>query len=323
MASRVLQSIVKEVGDKVRRRQRSSFRPAIPTLSHWFTETASNELGIIREVIDEYRSFADAYRFLLVCFISIIRRASNADNQTQKTYVSHTHPKTPESGKELFLKVLSENADRLEEFSAAARLRTATIIPSGDARKLVDVWNANGFPKVDLVISSPPYLNSVDYVYNQMAEYFWIGDLYEMENQTLQNQYKANYIGTERFSAADYGSLPSCGIEQIDLICKSIYARNRKNGFVVARYFLDMIQHFREVAVIMKPGAHYACVIGDSLVSGEPILVHEHLENCARKAGLSCVSRFGYEIRNRHMRFPRNGRGGIVRYDWVVDLIKE
>jgi hypothetical protein len=37
----------------------------------------------------------------------------------------------------------------------------------GDARSLLEV-------QFDDVLTSPPYIDSIDYVYNQMLEYFWL-----------------------------------------------------------------------------------------------------------------------------------------------------
>jgi hypothetical protein len=81
-----------------------------------------------------------------------------------------------------------------------------------------------------------------------------------------------------------------------------------------------MISHLKDMRIVFKPGAHYVMVVGDSLISNEPIPVHELIQTCGIENGFDIKGVFGYEIRNRHMRFPRRGRGGIVRYDWVIDF---
>jgi hypothetical protein len=43
--------------------------------------------------------------------------------------------------------------------------------------------------------SSPPYIKSIDYVYNQMVEFFWIGDLFNMDTQPKQNKKRKKYTG--------------------------------------------------------------------------------------------------------------------------------
>lgn len=322
ISSSHLVSVITDVTAKVSTQNIAKFKPQIPTLSHWFNPAAINDLGIIRDVIEEYKNDADVYDFLLVCFAAIIRRASNADNQTQKTYVSHTKTKVLESAKPLFLNTLVEYSQRLIELSKKKKLGKSTVIDVNDARNFADYWLKAKFPVIDAIITSPPYLNSVDYVYNQMAEYFWIGDLFQMENQSLQNQYKQKYIGSDKVSSEAYKTILKTSIPEIDALIENLFKKNKKNAYVVSQYFIDMQLHFSNAVKVLKNGGSYVCVIGDSLVSGEPIPVHQLIVKCAEKAGLIFDYHFGYEIKNRSMRFPRMGRGSIVRYDWILKFVK-
>jgi DNA modification methylase len=299
---------------------RGRIRPEIPTLNHWFSDSAVKELSILRTAIERFREDRPVYEFFIVCFTAIIRRVSNADNQTQKTYVSHTKKKIVPAAIPLFLETLSDYSKRLIQLSLVKPLGAARMLAATDSRNFSADWHSARLPLVDLIISSPPYLNAVDYVYNQMAEYFWIGDLFNMETQLKQNEYKRNYIGTSKIDAVTYRKTPVTSIVAVDLVVQSIVKKSLKNAFIVGQYFLDMVSHFREAAKVLKPGAPYVCVVGDSLVSGEPIEVHKLVAECAKAAGFKVAGSFGYEIRNRHMRFPRMGRGGIVKYDWVLEL---
>ncbi len=314
-----LKDVVADVSLKVRRRSVPNFLPTIPTLDHWFSKDAVRDLGVIRGIVEEYAGEVEIYEFLLVCFASVIRRASNADNQTQKTYVSHTKHKIPDPAKPLFLRVLDDYARRLLA-SNISSTTAAAVLDTCDAVNFGTLWMNSNFPSVDLIVTSPPYLNSVDYVYNQMAEYFWIGDLFGMANQASQNEHKRRYVGSTKVDSAVYKELPETGIPSIDSIAQSVRRKNTKNGYIVAKYFVDMLAHFKQSAMVLKSGGHYVSVVGDSLVSGESIPVHQLLIQCAEQSGFCLEGQFGYEIRNRHMRFPRMGRGGIVRYDWVLEF---
>jgi DNA modification methylase len=307
---------------KVETRNERGYVPDLPTLSHWFNDKAVSDLSVIRTAIEEHSSNQDIYDFFLLCFTAIIRKASNADNQTQKTYVSNTLIKTPEPAKPLFVKILDDYTKRILEFSKLVNTEnTSFVFGEGDARQ-ASVWaKKNGKEKFDLAVTSPPYVNSVDYVYNQMAEYFWIGDRYEMENQPKQNIHKKLYIGTDKVTVKEYANRHEIGISAIDSLTNRIYEKNKKNSYVVHKYFADMLQHFNEVKQVLKKDAHYVVVIGDSIVNNEVILTHELLQDCASMAGFELTNVFGYEIRNRHMRFPRQGRGGIIKYDWILDFV--
>ena len=85
------------------------FIPDCQTLEHWFTKETINKLSIIRTLINQIddnfsaeKTIKDIQDLLFICFSSIIRRVSNADNESQKTYVSHTKIKQPEEVFTLF-----------------------------------------------------------------------------------------------------------------------------------------------------------------------------------------------------------------------------
>gem|GEM_PF-375317 len=320
----LLDACVNDIILETERRQDGIFKPTIPTLNHWFSEQAVKDLSVIRDIIETYKSNQILYQFLLAAFLSIIRRASNADNQTQKSYVSHTYKKIPESAKLLFKKALIDYSQRLKDFDKSIKYPVnSNVLPYKDARKFADSWKKDSLPEVDMAITSPPYIKSVDYVYNQMTEYFWIGDIFNMENQLKQNEYKKNYIGTQKISKKEYANLEKTGIDSIDLLCEKISRKNLKHAYIVANYFRDIMTHLGEMTRVLRKESHYIMVVGDSMVSNEPIMVHELIQDCAKAIGFIVESVFGYEIRNRHMRFPRQGRGGIVRYDWVIDMKME
>ena len=319
---RRLLSYQEQVTEYVSSTASGTFQPKIPTLPHWFSQQAIRDLSILRDAIDLFRSDADIYDFLLVVFLAIIRRSSNADNQTQKTYVSHTHPKTPEAAKPLFLTTLQDYVDRILEFGQLVRLMggKGEVLGPWDARAFAELWQSRELPFADLAITSPPYVMTVDYVYNQMAEYFWIGDLFGLSTQDEQNEHKQMYIGTQKVSRTTYASEFRLGISSIDETIAFVSDKDTKNGYIIYKYFSDMKIHFSEMARILRPGAHYVMVIGDSIISGFPIETHTLIEQCATEVGFVQEHSFAYEIRNRHMRFPRAGRGGLVKYDWIVDF---
>ncbi|NNU61716.1 DNA methyltransferase [Ochrobactrum soli] len=294
--------------------------PSISTLNHWFTPDATLELSRILGVIDSYQDDPDIYDFLLVCFSAIIRRASNADNQTMKTYVSGTHPKIPESAIALFSAVISDYGQRLEKYG---KLRnpsaTTTIINCGDARNLSEIWSRDSLPPVDLAITSPPYIKSVDYVYNQMAELFWIGRRWGLETQPKQNEFKKKYMGNDRPGGGRTAFSGDAELSpSIERWLSQIAGKDPKLSCVARNYFVDTVKHFDTMAKLMNVGAHYVYVVGNSTLAGIAIPTHALVVQCALQSGFALKLCFGYEIRNKHMRFPRGRNGGQVAHDWVL-----
>jgi hypothetical protein len=256
-----------------------------------------------------------------VSLSSIIRKASNADDQSQKTYVSHTNPKLHIPAKEYFIKKLKEHVDRIIQFSNVKNnLFNSYIFENADARTVDKAWNLKFSDKIDLAVTSPPYVKAVDYIYTQMAEYFWIGDLFGLTNQKSQNLYKTRYVGTKQIFAKEYSELKLSGIDGLDKKLLKIHEKNKKFAYITYRFFNDMKLNLESTKRILKEDAHYILVVGDCSVSGEHIPVHEYISEIATKCGYAVENLFYYQIRNHYMRFPRNGRGGLITHDWVIDL---
>ncbi len=320
----VLISLNKEIISKIEIKKKGVFRPSIPTLSHWFNEDAVEKLSIIRDVIEEYRGQKDIYDFLIVCFSSIIRRVSNADNESQKTYVSHTNIKIPEDAFRLFSRNIKLYSDRLIELSKLTpKSGKAKIFDDCiDSRNFSEYWKRNIGTEVDIAITSPPYIKAIDYIYNQMVEHFWIGDLFGLENQKLQNEHKRKYVGTKQILADEYSKKIHTGYCKIDSIVDEVYKIDKKHAAIVSKFFLDMEANIKNVHEVLKKGGHYIIVIGNNNVSGIEINSNEIIAEIGENNGFKLNNIFAYEIRNRFMRFPRNGKGGLIKEDWIVDLEK-
>lgn len=321
---------------EVKKKKNREFKPDCETIEHWFTKDAIKKLSTIRTLINQIpekfgdnKKVKDIQDLLLICFSSIIRRASNADNESQKTYVSHTKIKEPEEVNFLFFSQLDFFIDRISKFSEIVNPKLISkIICSSSAQSLEKKLNGQ---TVDIAITSPPYIKAIDYIYNQMVELFWIGDLFHMQTQTNQNSKKKEYIGNKYLQKAEFNYYSPyniiLGIEKLDEKLQQVFDTDKKNGhkhsFVTFKYFAEMEKHFSEMAKCLNKGTHYVMVVGNSSVSNFFFDTADFLIDIARRSGFRNINRWGYKIKNRYMRFDRKGRGGIIEIDWVLDFVRE
>jgi len=322
--------------NEIKRNKKGQFMPDCETIEHWFTKDAINKLSAIRTSINQIpnvfgknRKVKDIQELLLICFSSIIRRVSNADNESQKTYVSHTKVKEPVEVNSLFLSQLELFVDREIKFSSVTNSKIKTkIIQSSSSATLSK--KLNGL-RIDLAITSPPYIKAIDYIYNQMVELFWIGDLFQMQTQTQQNRKKIQYIGNKQISRSEFNNYNPhntvLNINKLDKDLQEIYDTDKKNGhkhsYVTFKYFVEMEKHFVEMSKCLTKGTHYVMVVGDSNVSDVFIDTAKFLIEIAERNGFRLANKWGYKIKNRFMRFDRKGRGGIIEIDWVMDFEKK
>jgi hypothetical protein len=286
--------------------------PDVGHFGHWFGPEQWGWVQSLRDGILALDGSDDERAFLLVVFSSTLRWVSNADDQSQKTYVSGTLRKNPPVVADVFGRFLRRAVDGLAELNRWRHRESVVLIPDdADATRLGLEPDS-----VDLAVTSPPYLDSVDYPYNMMLEYFWLGPLLGVPDRKSFNALRRRPIGAK--NPAERIGLPPAlsGFVPLDVMPPARRA-------AATTYFALMERHFGEVARCLKPGARYAFVVGNSQTLLDMVPLHDALVRLAAAAGLSLERAFGYRIRRHYMKFPRNGRGGIILIDWVLVFRKQ
>ena len=129
---------------------------------------------------------------------------------------------------------------------------------------------------VDLAVTSPPYVNGLDYVMNYKLDLAWLGyatsyrDLAalraeEVACDNLPRSETAPYVTARAFPDPWLAEI----LPQIErnVQRKGSYRRNDAHA-VVHRYFADLDQVLRGVARALRPGGRFLLVVGDSLLAG-------------------------------------------------------
>lgn len=284
--------------------------PDLANFGHWFSRDAWGKLQSLLAATRALDASAEELNFLLCVFSSILRRVSNADDQTQKTYVSGTLKKNPPEVEGIFYRTLEKAVGGLEELTLLRCPSAEAIAIQGDATDI-------RLPpqSVDLIVTSPPYLDSVDYMYNFMLEYFWLGPLLGVQDRRTFNQMRRGMTGAKN---PDRKNLPSLPQSLQGLISEAEITPHRIAA--TRAYWDSMAQHFHSAARTLKRGGYYFLVIGNSQTRKGVLPIHDCLVRLAANSGFTFEKAFGYRIRRHYMKFPRAGRGGIITMDWVIAL---
>jgi hypothetical protein len=167
--------------------------PDIDNFGHWFGAEQWGWVQSLRDTILALDCDDGERAFLLVVFSSTLRWVSNADDQSQKTYVSGTLRKQPPAVDEVFRRLLRRAAAGMADLNRKRHSESVTLIPAqADATRLCLQPGS-----VDLAVASPPYLDSVDYPYNMMLEYFWLGPLLGVPDRRAYNALRRRPIGAK------------------------------------------------------------------------------------------------------------------------------
>jgi DNA modification methylase len=287
--------------------------PAFPYRESWFREFILAELGAIRRAIGEAcagdRETGDFFR---ICLSSVVRAVSNADNNCTRTVVRKRLNKriVPGMALRLFRRVVEVNTGRMEAFAAVCPRGIEVAIPEeADARALPLSPGA-----ADLAVTSPPYINAVDYPRTHQLEMYLLG--LTPPGEPLAEA-KRQHIGTEVVRAAQYQQRWAYGLAALDELVADLYAVDKRRAYIVYQYFVDMERNFREVRRVVRPGGRYVVVVGNNLIRGREVPTYAHLMAVAERTGWGVETYFASEVIRHYIKVPRKER---INTDWVLVL---
>ena len=143
--------------------------PPIPNIEKWFEKHVTEELCLLRHLIDQTTEglARDAAQLALS---RIIIRVSNQESETR--YVSVAKKVCPSLTLRAYLESLKTVTRRLETASLDLQFADASFLV-GDSRS--ELTGTIGENSVDLIVTSPPYPNATDYHLYHRFRLFWLG----------------------------------------------------------------------------------------------------------------------------------------------------
>ena len=288
------------------------FRPEINNLEHWFSVDALNKLGRMKIYIEKIVDI-QVKDFLKLCMVSIIKKVSNADDTSPKPYVSNKVIKIPPVVEKEFASTYRRYKQMMMEILTIPNLGKTRIVP-GDALQF------SLHEKIDLAVTSPPYINAFDYGRTMRLENLWMQTLTE---ESLREKKKL-YVGTEKIDVKK--EKKNLSILEKSSLLKEYYVEiakvDEKRALVVKKFFEDMETNLQRVYDHMNPGAKYIIVIGNSTIRKIQVESWRVIGQIANYLGFTTVQYFNYIIQNPYIRIPRQGIGGKISKDYVLVLEK-
>lgn len=164
----------------------------------------------------------------------------------------------------------------------------AAEVAFGDARAI-----ALEDATVCSVITSPPYLNAIDYMRGHRMSLVWLGhSLEELRN------IRSTSIGAER--AVQVNNRPQAIAEVTSAMC-DVDRLEKRAGLMVTRYANDLIAMTHQVARVLRPGGTATYVVGNSCLKDVFVRNADGVAHAARLAGMREI-----EVKERDL--PANSR---------------
>lgn len=258
-------------------------------ISYWFDDYARKQLASLSTAIGRVRDRTT--RDVLWCGFSRLIIAKQAGASLAMD-LAHSRPhksydRAPTKPFRTFATAMSRVVENCIHASSQSRGPSPHLY-EGDARSL-----PLSKQSVDLVLTSPPYLNAIDYMRCSKFTLVWMG--YSIDEL---RRIRASSVGTEVGNGAPQDE-PA--IRDIMRDLKLRPQLRSGDGAVLARYIDDMRLSLSETARVLVPGGKAIYVVGENTVRGTFIRNAIVVSAVAESVGLKLFAR-------RTRKLPANRR---------------
>lgn len=218
---------------------------------YWFPQKSQRQLYCLRQAICK-ESKTELRNIAWAAFSSLIIAKATSVSYAIDIPRSRPHKDTDrdiEAPFELWEQRFGQVVNRLPFLDKKPK-GVAPLIRRGDARRL-----AQADSSLDLVLTSPPYLNAVDYLRGHKFSLVWMGHAL-----SALRERRGRMIGSERGMWKPNG-LPKA-VEQSLAEC----IEEERSRAVTRRYLSDLRYSILEMKRVVRPGGLIAVVLGPSIM---------------------------------------------------------
>jgi len=269
-----------------------------PELLHkCFSEQNLRKLRFLRETIKSFDLLPEERDFFLLALVDTLRTATKAGAGWPYIAPSKYHEKQERDAITVFRETASMfYQDLVTVHNKWCSLPVACELFLHDARRPYPLNEAS----IDLVITSPPYLNNYDYADRTRLELYFLGWAKSWHDITTQVRERLIISSTTQVRRTEFDDEPlNYELENIaptvykelkTKISQLSHIRNKKGGkksydLMVAGYFNDMLQVLKQVYRVLKPESPFVLVLGDSAPYGVHIPTDVYLSEIALGLG--------------------------------------
>lgn len=243
-----------------------TFIPDISNAEKWFPLTSRGELALVKARIKALES-ETAKNIAELALSRIILKVSFQDSETRYS----SKPRDIPVGETLkrFLLALDEIVRNVTRTQPALRYGICDFI-TADIRNLTSLKEES----VDLVVTSPPYGNSMDYHLYHRFRLLWLG------------------FDPRNLAKMEIGS----------------HLRHQKEATGFEGYLADMSESLRSIFRVLKPGRYAVLVVGDAIYKEVLYKGAESIGDLAEKIGFESLCIIERQIHKTKRSFISAGR---------------
>jgi SAM-dependent methyltransferase len=256
-------------------------------VEYWFAPEQAEDLSRVARVLIDAPRRDDPLR---VAFSRMIVTKERGASLARDTSHSRPHKVTETNGYDVFAEFV-KSAKKLASLIDSEDIEHRPSIRRDDARTLRSVKPGS----VDLIVTSPPYLNAIDYLRGHRMTLVWMG-----WTVRAVRELRGEAVGVERglFEVSP----------EVRRIAEAAVPRmtdlpERWQGMVL-RFTHDMDRLAKSLARVTKRRGHLVVVVADSQLKGVPISNAEICAGAAMLRGFELVERDERVLPAQHRYLP-------------------
>lgn len=286
-------------------------------IRYWFDVTNRTQLRALADSISHTHD--PRLKKLLWCAFSrlIITKQSGVSLAMD---VSHSRPhraydKAPINAFDHFSRAVKQ-ITKASPFKSSEPARPQAQVRNADARELPLCDDS-----IDVIITSPPYLNAIDYLRGHRLSLVWMGHDIDMVREL-----RSTNIGAEVSAAPNAGDKSTERI--MDQMCEG--ELNSRNHGMLRRYVQDLRKCLNENFRVLRPGGKAVYVVGNCNLRDTFVKNSECVRILAVEAGFDVrpIRRRPLPQNRRYLPPPgKRGAGAALhkrmREEVILTLVKE
>ena len=258
--------------------------PDMPRLERWIARRVALKVLALRELIEEHLSPQNR-EIALLALAAILRGASNMKLSPHAFGSREVKQDAPVMS--LFEIRLGKMLDDIQGLQGMEGLGHAQVI-EGDVRRARDMEHK--LLPAHLAITSPPYLNNLDYTMQTRMELFFLGFVQSMEElkhlrkRMMVCDAKATYKDIEDWRRVEEVQSVADVARALD---DELGDRNWgwNYGLMTRQYFGGLLRALEAVRPLLAPGAPFVIIVGESAHAGILVPVPDMAAELGQLAG--------------------------------------
>ena len=180
-------------------------------------------------------------------------------------------------------------------------------VKRGDCRNLSTIRGRS----IDAIVTSPPYLNAIDYLRGHKLALVWMGHTIP-ELRDL----RASAIGTERTGLRDRE------VTDLENVVRSIRRLPTRQRSIVHKYARDAELMILEMKRMLAKGGLLVLVLGDSNLRGVPVYNSRIFKHIARESGFVLTEERKRPLQSHRRYLPTSASSGALANRMKVEVLQ-